>query len=54
VVKVLDELSNTIMKRRLLKSGLVCAIVSEEDEEICLPKEKYAGGKVCNGWEGSW
>lgn len=44
-VKVLDELSNAIMKRRLLKSGLVCAIVSEEDEEICLPKEKYAGGK---------
>jgi len=45
VVKVLDVLSNTIMKRRLLMSGLVCMVVSEEDEEPCLPKEKYAGGK---------
>jgi len=45
VVKVLDVLSNTIMKRRLLKSGLVCALVSEEDEDICLPKDKYTGGK---------
>lgn len=60
-VKVLDVLSNNIMKRRLLTSGLVCMIVSEEDEEpiypkVCAPlvptyiqKEKYAGGKyvVC-------
>ena len=45
IVKVLDVLSNTIIKRRLLKSGLVCLIVSEEDTDICLPKDKYAGGK---------
>jgi len=45
VVKVLDVISNTIMKRRLLSSGLVCMVVSEEDEEPCLPKGKYAGGK---------
>jgi len=38
VVKVLDVLSNAIMKRRLLTSGLVCMVVSEEDEEPCLPK----------------
>lgn len=38
VVKVLDVLSNQIMKRRLLTSGLVCMVVSEEDEEPCLPK----------------
>jgi len=43
--KVLDVLSNQVMKRRLLTSGLVCMLVSEEDEEPCLPKEKYAGGK---------
>jgi fructose-1,6-bisphosphatase I len=29
--KVLDILSNMIMKRRLLTSGLVCLVVSEED-----------------------
>jgi fructose-1,6-bisphosphatase I len=60
-VKVLDVLSNNIMKRRLLTSGLVCMVVSEEDEEPIYPKvrsnsvphpyckEKYAGGKyvVC-------
>jgi len=45
VVKVLDVLSNSIMKRRLLKSGLVCMIISEEDEEPLYPKEKYAGGR---------
>jgi len=43
--KVLDILSNTIMKRRLLSSGLVCLIVSEEDEEPQLPKEQNSGGK---------
>jgi len=44
-VKVLDVLSNSIMKRRLLKSGLVCMVISEEDEEACFPKDKYSGGK---------
>jgi len=44
-IQVLDELSNQIMKRRLLQTGLVCLIASEEDEEFVLPKEKYAGGK---------
>jgi fructose-1,6-bisphosphatase I len=43
--KVLDILSNTIMKRRLLSSGLVCLVVSEEDAEPQLPKQQYAGGK---------
>src|SRR5206468_4138199 len=33
------------MKRRLLTSGVVCMVVSEEDEEPQLPKERYAGGK---------
>eukprot|EP01126_Amoeba_proteus_P064346 TRINITY_DN899_c0_g1_i6.p1 TRINITY_DN899_c0_g1~~TRINITY_DN899_c0_g1_i6.p1 ORF type:complete len:278 (-),score=32.02 TRINITY_DN899_c0_g1_i6:122-955(-) len=48
-VKVLDVLSNSIMKRRLLSSGLVCMIVSEEEEHPIYPKEKHAGGKyvVC-------
>ena len=45
VVKVLDVVSNDIMKNRLLKSGLVCVIVSEEDKRPCFPKEKYSGGK---------
>ena len=44
-VKVLDVLSNTIMNRRLLTSGLVCMIVSEEDDQPQLPHERYAGGK---------
>jgi len=44
-VSVLDELSNQIMKRRLLQTGLVCLFVSEEDEEPTFPKDKYAGGK---------
>lgn len=42
-VKVLDVLSNVIMKRRLMQSGLVCMVVSEEDEEPSLPKQ--TGGK---------
>jgi len=44
-VAVLDELSNQIMKRRLLQTGAVCLFVSEEDEEPTFPKDKYAGGK---------
>jgi len=44
-VAVLDRLSNQILRRRLLQTGLVCALVSEEDEEPLFPKEKYAGGK---------
>jgi len=44
-VKVLDLLSNTIMKRRLLSSGLVCMVVSEEDAEPQLPSAKHGGGK---------
>jgi len=44
-VAILDRLSNAILKRRLLQTGLVCALISEEDEEPMYPKEKYAGGK---------
>jgi len=44
-VAVLDELSNQIMKRRILQTGQVCLFISEEDEEPTYPKEKYAGGK---------
>jgi len=44
-VAVLDELSNQIMKRRLLQTGQVCLFISEEDEEPTYPKDKYAGGK---------
>lgn len=44
-VAVLDKLSNSIMKRRLLQTGLVCLFVSEEEEEPILPKDKFAGGK---------
>jgi len=44
-VAVLDELSNQIMKRRLLQTGQLCLFISEEDEEPTYPKDKYAGGK---------
>lgn len=44
-VAVLDLLSNQILKRRLIQTGLVCAIISEEDEEPIYPKDKYSGGK---------
>jgi len=44
-VKVLDILANTIMIRRLLSSGLVCMVVSEEDEKPIVAKDRYAGGK---------
>eukprot|EP01124_Arcella_intermedia_P030309 TRINITY_DN6606_c0_g1_i1.p1 TRINITY_DN6606_c0_g1~~TRINITY_DN6606_c0_g1_i1.p1 ORF type:complete len:228 (+),score=37.97 TRINITY_DN6606_c0_g1_i1:38-721(+) len=44
-VAVLDRLSNQILTRRLLQTGLVCAVISEEEEEPLYPKEKYAGGK---------
>jgi len=44
-VSILDQLSNQILQRRLLQTGLVCALISEEDEEALYPKEKYAGGK---------
>jgi len=44
-VAVLDDLSNQIMKRRLLQTGMVCLFVSEEDEEPTHPKDKYSGGK---------
>jgi len=44
-VAVLDLLSNSILQRRLLQTGIVCALISEEDEEPLYPKEKYAGGK---------
>jgi len=48
-VAKLDVLSNTIMMRRLLKTGLVCMVVTEEEEHPRFPKEKFAGGKyvVC-------
>jgi len=45
IVSVLDLLSNSILKRRLLQSGLVCTLISEEDEEPLYPKDKYAGVK---------
>eukprot|EP01125_Pyxidicula_operculata_P021994 TRINITY_DN8819_c0_g1_i1.p1 TRINITY_DN8819_c0_g1~~TRINITY_DN8819_c0_g1_i1.p1 ORF type:complete len:354 (-),score=75.38 TRINITY_DN8819_c0_g1_i1:61-1089(-) len=44
-VAQLDVLSNQILKRRLLQSGLVCVVVSEEDEQPSYPKDKLAGGK---------
>jgi fructose-1,6-bisphosphatase I len=44
-VKLLDIISNDIIKQRLLTSGLVCMVVSEEDKEHSLPEEKYSGGK---------
>jgi len=44
-VKVLDVLANAIMKRRLLHSGLVCMIVSEEDEQPVIAASKHSGGK---------
>jgi len=44
-VAVLDRLSNAILKRRLLQTGIVCALISEEDPEPLFPKEKYVGGK---------
>jgi len=47
--KVLDVISNDVMKRRLLTSGSCCMVVSEEDEHPIFPKAKHAGGKyvVC-------
>jgi len=44
-VAILDRLSNAILQRRLLQTGIVCALISEEDPEPLYPKEKYAGGK---------
>jgi len=44
-VKVLDVLANTIMMRRLLSSGLVCMVVSEENEKPEIAKDRHAGGK---------
>jgi len=44
-VAILDKLSNQIMKRRLLGSGYVCLLTSEEDDEPAWPKEKFYGAK---------
>jgi len=45
IVKSLDIIANNILKERLLSSGLVAMIVSEEDNDIILPPEKHIGGK---------
>jgi fructose-1,6-bisphosphatase I len=45
VVKTLDIIANDIFKERLLKSGLVSMIISEEDNEPVFPDDKYIGGK---------
>lgn len=44
-VQKLDVISNNILQRRLLNTGLVCMICSEENEEPIYPKEKFWGGK---------
>jgi fructose-1,6-bisphosphatase I len=55
-VAILDKLSNEILIERLIKSGLVCMVVSEELEQPCYPSEKYQGGKYvvsCDPCDGS-
>eukprot|EP00029_Vermamoeba_vermiformis_P014432 TRINITY_DN9554_c0_g1_i1.p1 TRINITY_DN9554_c0_g1~~TRINITY_DN9554_c0_g1_i1.p1 ORF type:complete len:344 (-),score=107.98 TRINITY_DN9554_c0_g1_i1:76-1107(-) len=45
-VQILDVLSNSIMKRRLLATGLVCMMCSEEEDQPIYPEDQHAlGGK---------
>ena len=39
-MKVMDAVANDVIKRRLLESGLVCLLISEEDEEPVFPSER--------------
>lgn len=42
-VKYMDELSNNVMMMRLLESGLVASIVTEEEETVKLAPEECSG-----------
>jgi len=42
-VNILDELSNTVMIKRILDSGEVCAVVTEEEEEFATPSTDLPG-----------
>eukprot|EP00698_Gefionella_okellyi_P015135 TRINITY_DN4253_c0_g1_i1.p1 TRINITY_DN4253_c0_g1~~TRINITY_DN4253_c0_g1_i1.p1 ORF type:complete len:356 (+),score=83.00 TRINITY_DN4253_c0_g1_i1:89-1156(+) len=44
-VKVMDTVANDVIKRRLLTSGSVCILVSEEDDEPLYPAEGHDDGK---------
>jgi fructose-1,6-bisphosphatase len=41
-VQILDVLSNNIMKRRLLATGLVCMMCSEEEDNPIYPEVRRA------------
>eukprot|EP01120_Amphizonella_sp_Union-15-10_P009984 TRINITY_DN390_c0_g2_i1.p1 TRINITY_DN390_c0_g2~~TRINITY_DN390_c0_g2_i1.p1 ORF type:complete len:376 (-),score=86.05 TRINITY_DN390_c0_g2_i1:128-1108(-) len=46
-VQILDELANNIMLRRLLHSGLIGILVSEENTDPVYPPEKYYDSEYC-------